>query len=117
MVSSSKINLNLSGFKIFEKLCENAEEYRVLVEKTKCGATLVDAGLEAKGGFFAGEVITEICLGGYGQVKILPIRYEDVVLPSVYVQTDHPALSTLASQFAGWRIKVWGVFGYWFGPC
>ena len=105
MVGLSKINLNLSALKLFEMLCENAQEYRVLVEKTKCGATLVDAGLEARGGFFAGEVITEICLGGLGQVKILPIQYEDVVLPSVYVQTDHPALSTLASQFAGWRIK------------
>ena len=104
-MDSSKINLNLSALKLFEKLSDNAQEYRVLVEKTKCGATLVDAGLEARGGFLAGEVITEICLGGLGQVKILPIQYEDVVLPSVYVQTDHPALSTLASQFAGWRIK------------
>ena len=104
-MDNSEINLNLSAYKIFEKLCKNTQKYRVLVEKTPCGATLVDAGLKAKGGFLAGEVITEICLGGYGQVKILPIQYEDVVLPSVYVQTDHPALSTLASQFAGWRIK------------
>ncbi|KON32489.1 MAG: hypothetical protein AC479_07440, partial [miscellaneous Crenarchaeota group-6 archaeon AD8-1] len=105
-VNPSKINLNLSAYKLFEILCENAQEYRVFVEKTKSGATLVDAGLEAKGGFLAGELITEICLAGYGQVKILPIQYEDVVLPSVYVQTDHPALSTLGSQFAGWRIKI-----------
>jgi methenyltetrahydromethanopterin cyclohydrolase len=27
-------------------------------------------------------------------------------LPSVFVQTDHPTLSTLASQFAGWQIKI-----------
>jgi methenyltetrahydromethanopterin cyclohydrolase len=107
-VGSSKFNLNLSAFKLFERLCKNAQEYSVLVEKTKCGATLVDAGLEAKGGFFAGEIITEICLGGLGQVKIFPVKYEDVVLPSVYVQTDHPALSTLGSQFAGWQVKAEG---------
>ena len=96
-MSSPKLNLNLFAFKLFEKLCKNTEEYSVTVEKTKCGATLVDAGLEAKGGFFAGEIITEICLGGLGQVKIFPVQYEDVVLPSVYVQTDHPAISTLGS--------------------
>ena len=105
-MSADEINLNRSGYRLFEKLCRNAKEYRVNVEKTPCGATLVDAGLEAKGGFLAGKIVTEICLGGYGGAKILPIQYEDVVLPSVYVQTDHPALSTLASQFAGWRIKI-----------
>jgi methenyltetrahydromethanopterin cyclohydrolase len=115
-VSPSKINLNLSAYKLFEKLCKNSEEYSVLVEKTKCGATLVDAGLEAKGGFFAGEIITEICLGGLGQVKIFPVQYEDVVLPSVYVQTDHPALSTLGSQFAGWQVKSEGYSAIGSGP-
>ncbi|MBT8171868.1 methenyltetrahydromethanopterin cyclohydrolase, partial [Candidatus Bathyarchaeota archaeon] len=69
------------------------------------GATLIDAGIHAKGGFLAGQIVTEICLGGYGQVQILPMQYEDIFLPSIYVQTDFPAISTLASQFAGWRIK------------
>ena len=115
-MSSPKLNLNLFAFKLFEKLCKNTEEYSVTVEKTKCGATLVDAGLEAKGGFFAGEIITEICLGGLGQVKIFPIQYEDVVLPSVYVQTDHPAISTLGSQFAGWQVKVEGYSAIGSGP-
>jgi methenyltetrahydromethanopterin cyclohydrolase len=34
------------------------------------------------------------------------MQYGDVILPSIYVQTDYPAIATLASQFAGWRIKV-----------
>ena len=101
----SKLNLNISALKLVKTLSAEAEKYSVVVEKTESGATLIDAGLEADGGFLAGEIITEICLGGYGQVKILPFQYGDVVLPSVYVQTDHPALSTLASQFAGWQIK------------
>jgi methenyltetrahydromethanopterin cyclohydrolase len=78
----------------------------VVVEETESGATLIDAGIKAEGGFLAGEIITEICLGGYGKAEIFPVQYGDVVLPSVYVQTDHPTLSTLASQFAGWQIKV-----------
>ncbi len=100
------IALNASALELVRKLCSETERYLVSVEKTASGATLVDAGLELEGGFLAGEIITEICLGGYGQVKILPVQYADVVLPSVYVQTDHPALSTLGSQFAGWQVKV-----------
>jgi methenyltetrahydromethanopterin cyclohydrolase len=102
----AKISLNMSTLDLVKTLCKETEKYAVSVEKTGSGATLIDAGLESKGGFLAGKMITEICLGGYGQARILPVQYEDVVLPSVYVQTDYPALSTLGSQFAGWQIKL-----------
>lgn len=102
---SPKNGLNASALPLFRELCEEAEKYSVTVEKMESGAILVDAGLKAKGGYLAGEMVTEICLGGYGTAKVEPIQYEDIVLPSVFVKTDHPALSTLASQFAGWRIK------------
>jgi methenyltetrahydromethanopterin cyclohydrolase len=96
--------------------CRDAERYAVSVEKTESGATLVDAGIESAGGFLAGEMVTKICLGGYGEARVLPIQYGDVVLPSVYVQTDFPALSTLASQFAGWQIKASGYSAIGSGP-
>jgi methenyltetrahydromethanopterin cyclohydrolase len=104
-VSTPKIGLNASALVLVKKLCDDAGKYGVTVEETESGATLIDAGIKAEGGFLAGEAITEVCLGGYGTAKVLPVQYGDVVLPSVYVQTDHPALSTLASQFAGWQIK------------
>jgi methenyltetrahydromethanopterin cyclohydrolase len=65
----------------------------------------VDAGIKAKGGYLAGELITEICLAGYGTANVTPVQYGDTILPSVFVKTDHPALSLLGSQFAGWQIK------------
>ena len=102
----SKISLNISALALVKKLCNEAENYAVVVEETESGATLIDAGIKAEGGFLAGVIITEICLGGYGKACVFPVQYGDVVLPSVYVQTDHPTLSTLASQFAGWQIKV-----------
>jgi methenyltetrahydromethanopterin cyclohydrolase len=104
-VSMPKIGLNASALVLVKKLCDDAGKYGVTVEETESGATLIDAGIKAEGGFLAGEAITEVCLGGYGTARVLPVQYGDVVLPSVYVQTDHPALSTLASQFAGWQIK------------
>jgi methenyltetrahydromethanopterin cyclohydrolase len=104
--SMSKISLNASSLTLVKRLCKEAEKYAVAVEETVSGATLVDAGINAEGGFLAGEIVTEICLGGYGTAKLLPIQYGDVILPSMFVQTDHPTLSTLASQFAGWQIKI-----------
>ena len=112
----SKISLNSSALNLVKMFCREAERYAVSVKKTESGATLIDAGIEAAGGFLAGEMITEICLGGYGEAEVLPIQYGDVVLPSVYVQTDHPALSTLASQFAGWQIKASGFSAIGSGP-
>ncbi len=104
-VSIPKINLNSSALVLLKEMISEADKYAVSVEKTEEGATIIDAGIKALGGYLAGKVITEICLGGYGKAKIVPIQYGDVVLSSVYVQTDHPALSTLGSQFAGWQIK------------
>ena len=112
----SKISLNIAALELVQRLCNEAEKYNVLVEETESGATLIDAGINANGGFFAGEIITEICLGGYGKAKVTPIQFGDLVLPSVFVITDHPALSTLASQFAGWQIKVDGFSAIASGP-
>ena len=109
-------SLNLSALNLVKKLCNEPQKYNVTVEETEAGATLVDAGINAQGGFFAGEIITEICLGGYGKANLTPIQYGDLVLPSVFVITDHPALSTLASQFAGWNIKGEGYSAIASGP-
>ncbi len=104
-MSLPKFSLNKSAFNLVNKLCDEADKYGVSYEQTPTGATLVDAGLNVEGGFLAGEAVTEICLGGYGKATTTPIQYGDIVLPSVFVQTDHPALSLLASQFAGWQVK------------
>lgn len=101
----AKLSVNRKALKLVEKLCENADEFGVLVKKTRSGVTFIDAGIRAKGGFQAGKIITEICLGGYGEVEINPVHYGDVVLPSVFVHTNYAAVSTLGSQFADWQIK------------
>jgi len=98
------LSVNRAAYKLVEKLCDNADEYEVIITKTKSGATLIDAGTQAKGGFSAGKIITEICMGGYGEAKILSKQYDDLELPTIYVQTDHPTIATLGSQFAGWQI-------------
>ena len=112
----TKISLNTAALGLVQKLCDEKEKYNVIVEESESGVTIIDAGINADGGFFAGEIITEICLGGYGKANVTPIQYGDTILPSVFVITDHPALSTLASQFAGWQIKGEGFSAIASGP-
>jgi len=98
--------VNRIAWSLAKKLRDQAEEFGVVIKEMKSGATLIDAGIEAKGGFLAGRIITEICLGGYGKAEIFCRQYDDIELPSIFVYTDHPAIATLGSQFAGWQVKV-----------
>lgn len=102
----SSLSVNRAAWRLVKKLCDEAREYGVVVKENELGATLIDAGIEAEGGFLAGRIVTEICLGGYGRAEIFYKQYDDLELPSVFVYTDHPAIATLGSQFAGWQIKV-----------
>ena len=98
--------VNQLAYDLAMELCGNANEYGVIVKKTNSGTILIDAGIEAKGGYAAGKVITEICLGGLGTAEIVYKKYDDVEIPSILVHTDYPGIATLGSQFAGWKIKA-----------
>jgi methenyltetrahydromethanopterin cyclohydrolase len=104
------------AWKLLEKLCESPDFYGVTVERTGSGATIVDAGILAKGGYQAGKIITEICMGGCGKAEITSRKYGELELPSIFVYTDRPAIATLGSQFAGWQIKVGEYFAIGSGP-
>ena len=104
------------AWQLFEELVRNQALYGAKVEKTQSGTTLVDAGVTAKGGFEAGRMITEICMGGCAKVRITCKQYGSLELPSIFVQTDHPVIATLGSQYAGWQIDEGGYFAIGSGP-
>lgn len=104
-MSQAKLSVNRRALKLVGKLRQDPDEYGVLIKETDAGTTLIDAGIKAKGGFEAGKVITEICLGGYGKAKIYPFKYDELILSSIFVYTNYPAVSALGSQFADWQIK------------
>jgi len=102
----SILSVNRKAWRLAEKLRDSPEKYGVLIKETSHGVTLIDAGISAKGSLEAGKIITEICLGGYGEATISSAKYDDLTLPSISVHTDYPAISTLGSQFADWQIKA-----------
>lgn len=110
------LSVNTRAYELTQELIRSPEEYNVIVKKTETGATLIDAGIHAKGGYLAGRITTEICMGRLATIKILPKKYGTLELISIYVQTDHPVLATLGSQFAGWQIKKGDFFAIGSGP-
>lgn len=99
------LSINHLAWKLAEHLLCNPDFYGVKVSKSNTGATVIDAGVHASGGFQAGLILTELCMGGCGRAYIDFKSYGDVSLPSITVCTDSPAIAALGSQFAGWRIK------------
>ena len=93
------------AWKIAQKFLDNPEFYGVTVSKSTAGATIIDAGVNEKGGFQAGKKLTELCMGGAGKAQLGFKTYGDLTLPSITVTSDFPAIAMLGSQFAGWRIK------------
>ena len=110
------LSVNRLAWQLLTKMLENPEYYGIKVEKTSQGTTLVDAGIKAKGGFEAGRLTTQICMGGCAKVKITRKEYGKLELPTIFVYTDHPVIATLGSQYAGWQIKEGNYFAIGSGP-
>lgn len=110
------ISVNQHGLKVIEEVIRKSEELAVTIEKHSTGATIIDMGVTAKGGFLAGKYLTDICMGGLGKSELGMQNIGDLVLPSIVVATDFPGISLLGSQFAGWSISVEKYFAMGSGP-
>ena len=80
------------------------------------GATVVDCGVEARGGLWAGRMLAEVCLGGAAIVTINPDRLGGVPCPRVNVEMEWPFAPCLLSQYAGKKIDEKGYFAMCSGP-
>jgi methenyltetrahydromethanopterin cyclohydrolase len=89
---------------------------RVHAYRLPGGARVIDAGVEIDGGFDAGLILSEICMGGLGNVACTPLQIGNQSYPGLIVWTDHPAVSCMASQYAGWAISVGKFFAMGSGP-
>jgi methenyltetrahydromethanopterin cyclohydrolase len=99
------LSVNRLAWELAEKLLKKQAFYGVHASKTSAGATVIDAGVNVPGGFQAGKILTELCMGGAGKAHVGFKTYGDLTFPSITVSTDYPAVAALGSQFAGWRIK------------
>lgn len=110
------LSLNRQAGEILNRMSDRASALGISVSTLKNGTRLVDFGVKAPGGLLAGKGLSEICLGGLGEVAFLPLDYGDFSLPSVSVAIDGPVLPCLGSQYAGWRVQRGKFFGMGSGP-
>ncbi len=110
------MSVNRHALPIVKELIQRKNELQVRVEKRPKGATIIDAGVAAPGGYAAGIMATRLCMAGLCEISISSRAFGDFDLAAINVATDQPPISTLASQFAGWDIKVGDYFGMGSGP-
>ncbi len=101
---------------IADGMVEHAALLRVRADTLGSGARVIDAGIAVAGGYDAGRALAEICMGGLGSITYAPVRIGWQSWPGVTVWTDHPAVSCMASQYAGWAISVDKFFAMGSGP-
>lgn len=110
------ISVNKHAMRIVKEVLARRDELQVRIEKRPKGATVIDAGVAAPGGYQAGLMAVRICMAGLCEAFLSSRAYGDFDLPTISVATDHPPISTLAAQFAGWDIKMGDYFGMGSGP-
>jgi methenyltetrahydromethanopterin cyclohydrolase len=110
------LSLNERAWTIADACVARADELRVDVHLLSNGARVLDLGVEAAGGLAAGRVLAELCMGGLGHVEFAPLTIDGESWPGVQVWTDHPAVSCMASQYAGWAVTPEGYFAMGSGP-
>jgi len=115
-VTMTGLQMNELASEIADHMEEHAAALRVRVHTLATGARIIDAGVEIEGGYDAGLALAEICMGGLGNVAYSPLQIGGEAWPGVTVWTDHPAISCMASQYAGWAISVEKFFAMGSGP-
>ena len=62
--SGGELGVNERAWLIADAMAKNAAALRVAVRQLPGGARVIDAGIDATGGFGAGRALAEICTGG-----------------------------------------------------
>ena len=110
------MNLNGRALALADWCIDHAHELRVAVQTLPSGTRVIDAGVNARGGFAAGQKLADICMGVLGQTTFTTLTIDGSNWPGVQVWTDHPAVACMASQYAGWAISPDGYFAMGSGP-
>ena len=100
-------NLSVSNLakKLVKKLIDNSKKLNVLVKKGPLNCTIIDAGIKIKGSEQAGKLIAEICMGGLGIINLKKTNTFPHWPLETKVESKHPVISCLASQYAGWNLS------------
>lgn len=100
-----RADVNVHAQAIVALLSAHPDRYRIKVSQLGGGTQLIDAGIGCPGGLEAGRLISEICLGGLGQVQLRAASTFKHWVWHVDVHTSDPVTACLGSQYAGWSLN------------
>ncbi len=98
-----KLKINELALELVKQLIDNKESYGVEVIELSSGPTIIDCTNASKIG---GKIVAEICMGGLGSVELASYDLDGHALDAVNVKTSEPIISCMASQLAGWSVKL-----------
>jgi methenyltetrahydromethanopterin cyclohydrolase len=118
------ISVNQRAAVIVQKMISECETLGISVTRLKNGATVLDAGVHVPGSLKAGKLFAKACLGGLGDVHITQQKLDipdsgidaGFWLPAVEVTVSCPHIACMASQYAGWAVKLDRYFAIGSGP-
>jgi methenyltetrahydromethanopterin cyclohydrolase len=110
------ISVNETGLCAFEEMVDRADKLNVEVHENKNGVTVVDAGVNVDGGYGAGMYLSKVCLADLADIEYTTFDLDGIMIPAIRVNTNHPVVACMASQYAGWRISVGKYFAMGSGP-
>ena len=104
-LSNCSLSVNTQVIPWVDRLLGEALALGVQVARDPSGVCIVDAGIKAPGSIAAGLLVGEICMGGFGSVRL---RSDSAPgWPSwIEVRSSQPVLACLASQYAGWSLAA-----------
>lgn len=110
-----QLSPNLLALPFVNQLLEQPEQFKVEIKKSG-KATVIDCGIHVPGGWEAGLIFANICLGGLAKITMHWADFGGLRWPAVEVMTDHPVRACMASQYAGWFVKKNKYFAMGSGP-
>ncbi len=113
---SCNLKLNEASIQIVNQFLPLSLQLGLEITKSNLGGTFIDFGIKSKGGIQAGLELARTCMAGLASISLTPSHLDAWRGPSIFVATDHPVLSCLASQYAGWQIAVGKFFAMGSGP-
>jgi len=97
------MKINELTLKLVEKILSDKEFYGAKVNILSTGQTVIDMTNANREG---GKIVSEICMGGLGSVNFTTYDLDGQTLDAVEVKTNEPIISCMASQLAGWSVKL-----------
>ena len=97
------VQINKLAKILVEKIINNKEIYNAEVHNLTNNSIVLDL---TNSSWIGGKLVGEICMGGLGTVEFSHYNLDGHFIPSVNVYTSEPLISCMASQLAGWSVKL-----------